>query len=269
VTQTSSTPISVETGYAPVRGLNLYYEIHGSGAPLVLLHGGAVGIEMFGPNLSELARTRRVVAVELQGHGRTADVDRPLSYADMADDVAALLDYLGIKPADVLGLSLGGGVALQTAIRHPDLVRKLVVVSAPCKRAGWYPEVLAAFDRMGPADGEPLRHSPLAERYPQVDWPTLFAKIGELQRQDYDWSKDVAALEAPTLLVFADADAVRPSHIVEFYGLLGGGQRDAGPDGRGRSMAQLAILPGLTHYNISASPALAAVVAPFLDAPLP
>lgn len=260
---------SVENGYASVRGLNLYYEIHGSGEPLILLHGGAIGIEMFGSNVPELAKTRRVVAVELQGHGRTADVDRPFSYPALADDVAALIQYLGIQRTDVLGYSLGGGVALQTAIRHSDLVRKLVVASAPCKRAGWFPEVLAGFDQMGPATGEPLRSTPLAQRYPGVDWPTLFAKIGEMQRRDYDWSREVAAISAPTLLVFADADAVRPDHVVEFYRLLGGGLRDAGLDGAGRSPSQLAVLPGLTHYNLGASPALAAVVPPFLDAPTP
>jgi pimeloyl-ACP methyl ester carboxylesterase len=261
-------PVPMKRGYAPVRGLNLYYEIHGSGEPLILLHGGVVGIEMFGANVVELARTRQVVAVELQGHGRTADIDRPLSFEAMADDIAALIAHLGMKRVDVVGLSLGGGVALQTAFRHPAAVRKLVVISAPCKRAGWYSEVRAAFDQMGPAAAKPLRQSPLAERYPSVNWATLFSKLGNLLRQEYDWSRDVAALTAPTLLVFADADAVRLPHIVEFFGLLGGGQKDAGLDGSGRPVAQLAILPGLTHYSISASPALASVVAPFLDAPL-
>jgi pimeloyl-ACP methyl ester carboxylesterase len=260
-------PEVVETGSAAVNGLELYYEVRGAGEPLILLHGGVAGIIMFGPNLQALAVGRKVIAVELQGHGRTADVDRPLTYEAMADDVAALMRHLDIRRADVMGLSLGAGVAMQTAIRHPELVRKLVIVAEPCRRDGWYPEVRAEFDRMGRAAGETMKQSPLAQLYPHVDWPTLFAKIGELQRKDYDWSADVRAIEAPTMLVFADADAVRPAHIVEFYGLLGGGQRDAGLDGSLRPVARLAVLPGLTHYTIAADPALAAAVIPFLESP--
>lgn len=262
-------PITVESGYAPVNGLQLYYEVRGTGEPLILLHGGVVGIVMFGPNLEALAQGRRVIAVELQGHGRTLDIDRPLSYQAMADDVAALMRHLDIPRADVMGLSMGGGVALQTAIRHRHLVRRLVVVAAPCKRAGWFPEVLAEFDRMGPAQGEPMRRSPFAERYPHIDWPALFGKIGDLQRRDYDWSEEVRAIRAPAMLVFADGDAVRPDHVVEFFSLLGGGLRDAGLDGSHRPTARLAVLPGLTHYEIASSPAVAAAVAPFLEAPVP
>jgi len=266
--QTSVAP-AVKSGYAPVNGLKLYYEIRGSGEPLILLHGGVVGITMFGQNLDLLSQKRKVIAVELQGHGHTADIDRPLSFDAMADDVAGLLRYLGIDKADVMGYSLGGGVALQTVIQHPEVVRKLVVVSAVFRRDGFYPEVLAAFDQMGPSAGEQIKQSPLAKMYPNVDWSRLFAKLGDLLRKDYDWSKEVSAIKAPTMLVFADADAVRSSHIVEFYGLLGGGQKDAGFDGSKRPVNQLAILPGLTHYNISASPALSAAVTPFLDAPMP
>jgi pimeloyl-ACP methyl ester carboxylesterase len=263
------TTTALKTGYAPVNGLNLYYEIHGTGEPLILLHGGVVGIAMFGPNLDALSQKRKVIAVELQGHGRTADIDRPLSYEAMAEDIAALMKYLGIERADVMGYSLGGGVALQTAIRHPASVRKLVVVSATFKRDGWYPEILAAMAQMGPAAGEQMKQSPLYRLYPSVNWAVLFTKLGDLLRKDYDWSKEVAAIKSPTMIVFADADAVRPAHAIEFFGLLGGGQKDAGLDGSGRPANQLAILPGLTHYNISSNPALATVVSPFLDAPVP
>jgi pimeloyl-ACP methyl ester carboxylesterase len=266
--QKSTTP-AVKTGYAPVNGLKLYYEIHGTGEPLILLHGGVVGIAMFGSNLATLSEKREVIAVELQAHGRTADSDRPLSYEAMADDIAALIQYLGIGRTDVMGYSLGGGVALQTAIRHPDSVRKLVVVSAPLKRDGFYPEVLAAMSQMGPSAAEGMKQSPLYQLYPNVNWARLFTKLGDLLRKDYDWSKEVAAIKSPTMIVFADADAVRPAHIVEFFGLLGGGHKDAGFDGSGRPVAQLAILPGLTHYNISSSLALATAVTPFLDAPMP
>jgi pimeloyl-ACP methyl ester carboxylesterase len=252
-----------------VNGLKLYYEIHGAGEPLILLHGGVVGITMFGPNLPALAEKRKVVAVELQGHGHTADIDRPLSYEAMADDIAALMKYLGISQADVMGYSLGGGVALQMAIRHPELVRKLVVVSAPFKRDGFYPEILAAMAQMGPSAAEGMKQSPLAKLYPTVNWAVLFTKLHDLLTKDYDWSKEVAAIKEPAMLVFADADAIRTAHIMEFYGLLGGGTRDAGLDGSGRPVAQLAILPGLTHYSIGSSPALSTAVTPFLDAPTP
>jgi len=257
----------VKSGYAPVNGVKLYYEIRGSGEPLILLHGGVVGITMFGPNLEALAEKRQVIAVELQGHGHTADIDRPLSYEAMADDIAALMKSLGIKQADVMGYSLGGGVALQTAIRHPGLVSKLVVVSAPCKRNGFYPEVLAAMAQMGPAAAEGMKKSPLAQMYPNVNWAVLFTKLRDLLTKDYDWSKEVATIKSPTMLVFADADAIRTTHMAEFYGLLGGGQRDAGLDGSQRPVARLAILPGLTHYSIGAAPALVLAVTPFLDAP--
>ena len=258
--------VSVQGTYAPVNGLNLYYESHGSGDPLVMLHGGAGGIDMFGENLAALARGRRVIGVELQGHARTADIDRPLSYEVMADDIAALVKHLGHKRVDLLGYSLGAGVALQTVIRHPDVVRKLVVVSQPFRRDGWYPEVLARMGQMSPAIGASMEQSPLAKRYPNVDWPALFGKLGDLLRKDYDWSKGVAGIKATTLLVFADADAVRPAHIVEFFGLLGGGHQDAGLDGTARPASELAILPGLTHYTIGPSPLLRTVVIPFLDA---
>jgi pimeloyl-ACP methyl ester carboxylesterase len=267
--RTKSTEQAVKSGYAAVNGLKMYYEIRGTGEPLLLLHGGVGGIEMFGTNLPALAKHRQVIAVDFQAHGRTADIDRPLRYESMADDMAALLKSLGIEKADVMGNSLGGGIALQTAIRHPERVRKLVLVSTVFKREGWYPEVLAAFAQMGPQAAQGMKQSPLAQLYPSVDWGVLFSKIGDLETREYDWSKDVAALKVPTMIIFADADSIQPTHIVEFYGLLGGGKRDAGLDGSGRSIHQLAIVPGVTHYGIDASPSLASTVIPFLDAPMP
>jgi len=221
-----------------------------------------------------LSSRRRVIEVDLQAHGRTADIDRPLSLEAMADDVAALMKHLGIEKADVMGYSLGGGVALRTAIQHPGVVRKLVVVSAAFKREGWYPEILAGMAQTGPGAAEPMKQTPMYQLYARIaprpgDWPVLLTKLGELLRKDYDWSKEVAAIKAPTLLVFGDADAVRTAHAVQFFELLGGGKKDAGGDGSGMSTARLAILPGLTHYNVFASPALASSVTPFLDAPMP
>jgi pimeloyl-ACP methyl ester carboxylesterase len=255
--------------FAPVNGLQLYYELYGSGQPLVVLHGGVGASEMFGPNLPAFSATCQVIAVHLQGHGRTADIDRPLSYELMADDISAMLKYLKISQADILGYSLGGGVALQTAIRHHEVVRKLVVISTPARRAGWYPEVLEGFDQMGPEAARYMDQSPLFQLYPDVKWAKLFTKLGEMMREDYDWTREVAAIRLPMLMAFADADAVRMEHILEFFGLLGGGQRDAGMDGSLRPAARLTILPGLTHYDIGVSPSLAAVIMPFLDAPMP
>ncbi|MGZ4435684.1 MAG: alpha/beta fold hydrolase [Trebonia sp.] len=257
--------------YAEVNGIALYYEEHGAGQPLILLHGGLSAASMYASILPMLAKDRRVIAVDLQAHGHTADVDRPLRYQTLGDDVAALIEHLGLAQADVMGYSFGAMTALRTAIQHPQLVRRLVVVSVPCKRDGWYPESLAGMDQMGSHLAEPLKQSPLYEMYataaPRVqDWPVLLDKTGELLRQDFDWSADIAEITAPTMLVYADADAVRPAHIVDFYALLGGGLRDANWDGSARSVARLAILPSHTHYDIFGSPDLVNAVIPFLDA---
>jgi pimeloyl-ACP methyl ester carboxylesterase len=260
--------------YASVNSLHLYYEVYGVGEPLILLHGGVGSIEMFGDVLASLAQNRQVVAVDLQAHGRTADIARPLSFELMAGDIAALIKHLGFAKADVMGYSLGGGVSLRTAIGYPEVVRKLVLVSTPFKREGWYPEVLAGMEQMGAQIAEPMKQTPMYQQYARIapqpeDWPVLLTKLGELLRRDYDWSTDVAAIKAPTLIVVGDADSVRTAHAVAFFELLGGGQVDAGWDGSDMSNARLAILPGMTHYNIFSSPQLAAAVAPFLDAPMP
>jgi len=264
------TQTTVRSDIAAVNGLQLYYEIHGSGGrPLVVLHGGVAASESFGPNLPALAASRQVIAVHLQGHGRTRDVDRPLRFEDMADDIAALAAHLGLKKIDVLGYSLGGGVAQQVAIRHPALVERLVVVSQPFKRAAWYPEVLGAFEAMAahaPQIAANIAGSPMGALYPGVKWEALVRKIGELESHDYDWSGDVAKLQARTLLVFADADAMHPEHMVAFYELLGGGRHDAGMDGSRRPAARWAVLPGTTHYDLLATEAVARVAVPFLDA---
>jgi pimeloyl-ACP methyl ester carboxylesterase len=265
---------AVKTGYAPANGLNLYYEIHGTGEPLILLHGGLGATELFGEILPLLSKTRQVIAVDLQGHGRTGDIDRPLSYEAMADDIAALIKYLGIEKADVMGYSLGGGVALRTAVQHPDRVRKLVLISTAFRRDGWYPEILAGMAQMNAGAAESMKQTPMYQLYARLapkptDWPHLVTKLGELLSKNYDWSTDVAAIKSPTLLVFGDADAVRTAHAVQLFELLGGGRKDGGWDGSGISNARLAVLPGVTHYTICSSPALASTVNPFLDGPMP
>jgi len=268
---------AVKGNYAPVNGLNLYYEIHGArtaATPLIMLHGGLGGIEMFAQLLPALSQDRQVIAVELQAHGHTADIDRPLSFELMADDIAALVKYLGFENADLLGYSLGGGVALRTAILHPEIARKLVIVSTPCKLDGWYSGVQAGFAAMNGTAAKMWVGSPMHEAYASVaprpeDWPVLADKLGQLLKQNYDWSNDVAKMKTPTLIAIGDADSIRTAHAVEIFELLGGGKVDAGWDGSGMPNSRLAILPATTHYDIVFSPALASAVKQFLDAPMP
>ncbi|HLK63791.1 MAG TPA: alpha/beta hydrolase [Bryobacteraceae bacterium] len=259
------------TGYADVNGLRLYYEASGVGEPLILLHGGLGSTAMSSEIRPLLAEGRRVIAVDLQGHGRTADVERPISYLTMADDISTLIGHLRLEKADVMGYSLGAGVALRLAIQHPSLVRKLVIVSTPFRRDGWYPEILDAISQMDERAAERMMHSPLYQQYARVaphpeKWPVLVTKLRDMLGKDYDWSAEVAAIRLPVLLAFADADSIHPEHIVEFFELLGGGQRDGGWDGSGRPASRLAILPGLTHYNIISSRALVEAVRAFLEA---
>jgi pimeloyl-ACP methyl ester carboxylesterase len=256
-------------GYAHIGGLELYYEIHGSGEPLILLHGGLGSIDMLGENLSVLAQTRQVIGVDLQAHGRTADIDRPLEFELLANDIAGLIDYLGLKQADVMGYSLGGLVALNVAIHHPERVRKLITVSVPFKRSGWYPEVLEGMRGVTAAAAESMKPSPLYQLYSQIaprphDFPVLLTKVGDMLRADYDWTSEVKRLKMPVLLVYGDADSIPASHMAEFYSLLGGSQKDAGWDHAYMPQSQLAVLPGTTHYNSFASPLLPAIVTPFL-----
>ena len=257
--------------YAEINGLALYHEEHGAGEPLVLLHGGIGASEVWAASVPALAAGRRVITVDLQGHGHTADIDRPLRPEHLAGDVAALIEHLGLERADVMGYSLGGGVALRTAIQHPERVRRLVLVSIAFRRDGSHPEVLAAMDAMSAAAAEPMKQSQLYAHYARVaprpeDWPVLIGKTAELLKVDYDWGEETAAITAPTMLVFADADSVRPAHIAEFYALLGGGLRDAGWDGSARPVNRLAVLPGATHYDILDSPLLVPAVTAFLEA---
>jgi pimeloyl-ACP methyl ester carboxylesterase len=264
----------VQDGYASVNGLDLYYERYSArsvGTPLVLLHGGLGTIHMFETLLPLLASGRPVIGVELQGHGHTALGSRPLNFEAMGDDLAALIKHLGLAQVDLLGYSLGGGAAWQTAIRHPEVVRKLVAVSAPIRRSGWYPEVLAGMAAMNAESAQAMLGSPMYADYaaaapnPQ-DWPALVAGVGELLKQDYDWSQAVSGLKVPALIVIGDGDSLRPAHAVEIFELLGGGKTDGRPDGMGLPPSRLAILPSTTHYNILYSPLLAPTLISFLDA---
>jgi len=266
----SADPVKGKGHYADVNGIKLYYEIQGSGKPLVLLHGGLGALEMFGPNLAALAKGRQVIGVDLQGHGRTADIDRPLSVQFMADDIAALIKHLGLQSADIMGYSLGGGVALQTAIRHPEVVNKLVVVSTPFRRNGFYADILAQQGQVTAAAAEQMKQTPMYQMYASLaprpqDWSRLLGKIGDAMKVDFDLSEQIKGIKARTLIVAGDADIFPPAHAVEMFALLGGGQRDAGWDGSGRPKSRLAILPGVTHYSMGTEPAMAAVAILFLD----
>jgi len=260
--------------YADVNGIKLYYEIHGTGRPLVLLHGGLGAIEMFGPNLEALAKGRQLIGVDLQGHGRTADIDRPLRPQLMADDIAALIKHLKLERPDIMGFSLGGGVAVHIAIRHPEAVGKLVIVSTPIRRDAFYPDILKQQGQVTAAAAEAMKQTPMYQMYASIaprpeDWGRLLGKIGESMTLDFDFSKDVAKIKAPTLIVAGDADIFPPAHAVEVFGLLGGGKQDPGWDGAGRPSSRLAILPGVTHYTMAIAPGLAPAVIAFLDEPTP
>ncbi|MBD8898519.1 alpha/beta hydrolase [Rhodanobacter sp. DHG33] len=259
--------LAVSNGhFADVNGQHLFYSVHGTGKPLILLHGG-IDPDSFGSNLARLAKGRQVIAVHLQAHGRTPDTDRPLRSETMGDDIAALIGDLNLGKADVMGYSLGASVALQAAIRHPDVVDRLVLVSAAMRQDGFYPEVVTAFKQLeanAATLGPSVKASPLGATYPGVDWTNLFRKVGDLTKRPFDWSADVARLQTRTLLVFADADAIRPEHMVEFWKALGGGRRDAGIDGSLRPANELAILPNTTHYTVPVDPMLPEIVERYL-----
>ncbi len=258
--------------YAEVNGINLYVETHGTGRPLILLHGGLGSGEMFGPVLPLLAERHQVVAVDLQGHGRTADIDRPMDVRLMADDIAALIDHLRLDRPDLVGYSLGGGVALHTAAKYPAKVSRLVAVSANIRPDAIYPEMRAQQGQVSAAAAEFMKDTPMYQLYQRVaprpeNFPRLLDKIGEAMAKDFDFTDEVRSLQVPTLIVAADADMAPPSHYVEVFNLLDGGLRDGGWTGEGRPKGghALAILPGLTHYNISSSPLFAAASLAFLD----
>ena len=255
--------------YAEVNGLKMYYEIHGTRFPLVVLHGAFMTIGAMGAIVAALAEARQVIAVELQGHGRTADVDRPFSYEQMAEDVAALIRHLGIERADVFGYSLGGGVAFQLAMRHPELIRKLVVASASSTSDGVHPEVWEGIEQITP---ELFAGTPWKEEYDRVApnpdaFPTLVEKMKQLDSQPFSWPPDeIRAISAPTMVMIGDSDGTTPEHAVELFRLRGGGVFG---DLAGLPSARLAVLPGTTHVGlIHRTDWLAPMIGEFLDAPI-
>ncbi len=268
MTQTKSIP--QKSGRLMINGVNYYYEIHGQGEPLLLLHGGLGSIDMFGPVLPKLAEARQVIAVDLQGHGRTTLGNRPIKLVDIGDDLSALLTKLGYQQVDVFGYSFGGGAGLRLAIQHPAQVRRLAIMSAPFAQNGFYPEMLPQQAAVGAAMAPMMKDTPMYRSYAEVapdpaEFPKLLDAMGAMMRTPYDWQDDVKKIKAPVMLIYGDSDMVRPEHIVEFYQLLGGGLRDAGWGRETMARNRLAIIPDATHYDIFLSPAVPGTVLPFLN----
>jgi pimeloyl-ACP methyl ester carboxylesterase len=271
--QPKLTPAS--TGYAAAaEGLRVYYAIYGKGEPIVVMAGGLGDATSMAQTIGPLSGQRQVIAVELEGHGHTALRKTPMSHERNGDDVAAVLRHLKIAKADVAGYSHGGDAAIRMAIQHPEMVRNLIVISTAAERDGWYPEVLKGMGSVSSAQAEQSKQSPMYQDWyapvaPHPEqYPQLLDRMGELMRKDYDWRTEIAKLRMPTLLVFADNDAVSMRHIAEFYALFDGGVRDAGWEGTPRlARARLAIVPGYTHYNFGMGPDVARVIEAYLDQP--
>ncbi len=267
-TATESTP--AKSGHIEANGVNYYYEIHGQGEPLLVLHGGLGSIDMFGPVLPALAEGRQVIAVDLHGHGRTALGDRKISLQDMGDDMAVIVQQLGHAQVDALGYSLGGGVAFRLAVQHPEVVRRLVIISAGFSTDGFHPEMRPMQGQVGAAMAESMKDTPMYQSYAAIaphpeDFPKLLDRMGEYMREDFDFSEDVKKLSMSVMLVFGDSDMFTTPHIAEFYNLLGGNVKDAGWERENMSQNRLAILPDQTHYDMFLAPDLARTVLPFLN----
>lgn len=259
-----------KTGRILANGVNYYYEIHGSGEPLLLLHGGLGSIDMFGPVLPALAKERQVIAVDLHGHGRTELGDRPINLIDIGNDLAVVLDQLGYRTVDVMGYSFGGGAAFRLAVQHPQRVRRLVIASAGYAQDGFHPEMLPQQAAVSASMADAMKETPMYISYKAVapkpeDFPRLLDRMGEYMRKPFNWAEDVKKLQMPVMLVFGDSDMFRPEHVVSFYKLLGGGLKDAGWTRENMPKNRLAILPNLTHYEVFMAPQLVPTVMPFLN----
>ncbi|QIH32735.1 alpha/beta hydrolase [Sphingobacterium sp. DR205] len=237
------------TGYADVNGLKMYYEVYGKGKPLVLLHGSYMTIPLNWSNIIPYFTDRKVIVAEMQGHGRTRDISRKISYESMADDVSGLLKHLKIDSADILGYSMGGGIAYQLAIRHPDQVRRLIVLSGSYKHDGWWPDVEKMYSTI---NADMFKGSPIEKQYDSLGndpkhFPEFVKKVIQIDLEPYDWSKEVKAIKAPLFQVIGDADGIRYEHALELYTALGGGKMG---DIHGLPKSRLAIVPGTTHIGI-------------------
>lgn len=244
-------PSQNKTGYAPINGLKMYYEVHGEGAPLVLIHGSFMTIPMNWEQIIPLFKNRKIVVAEMQGHGRTADIPRALSYENMADDISELLKHLHIDSADILGYSMGGGVAFQMGIRHPEQVKKLVIVSGAYKHDGWWPETEKTFATM---TADMFKGSPLEDAYKALSphpekFNEFFTKTMSIDLKPYDWTEDVREMDIPILMLLGDADGIRYEHANELMRMKGGAKMG---DFGEMSTSRMAILPGTTHIGMMA-----------------
>lgn len=258
-----------ESGYADINDLKMYYEVYGKGKPIVLLHGSYMNIPLNWSHIIPLlAKDRKVIVMEMQGHGRTRDITRELSYEGMADDVSGLLKHLKIDRADILGYSMGGGVAFQVAVRHPEQVRRLVVLSGTYKHDGWWPEVEASFATFTP---EMFKGSPIQKQYDSLgNDPAHFTefvkKVISIDLKPYDWSRDVKNIKAPVFMAIGDADGVQYEHALELFRAKGGGKMG---DIHGLPQSRLAILPGTTHIGMmQRTDWLIPMITDFLDSDL-
>ena len=263
-------PKTVKSGHIPVNGVNYYYAVYGKGEPLLVLHGGLGQIEMFGPNLETLAKNREVIGIDLHGHGRTDLGTRDINLIDAGNDAAAVVKKLGYDKVDVLGYSLGGGVAFRFAAQHPEMVRRLVLVSTIYSTDGFYPEMLPQQAAVSSAMMDQMKETPMYKSYVAIaphpeDFPKLLDKMGAYMRKSYDWSADVKKLTMPTMLIYGDSDMMRPESEVKFYQLLGGGLKDAGWQREHISQNRLAILPNVTHYEMGVAPQMVETALPFLN----
>jgi pimeloyl-ACP methyl ester carboxylesterase len=255
--------------HASVNGISLYYEIYGDGDPIVLIHGGLTTIGELQLWIEPLAKTRKVIAVEMQGHGHTADTDRPMAFSTMGSDIDALLDHLSIPEADIIGHSFGGACAMRVAIQHPEKVRRLVVVSSPQAKSKWYPEVQEGMSQVNSSLAEVMMQTPTGKL--SRDWPDperfsqFLDKMGKLMSEDYDWSAEIAALPMPVLLVFADNDSIPQKNIAEFFALVGGGVKEPGWQNTQLSRSRLAVVPGYSHYDFISSPEVPEIIDTFLS----
>jgi pimeloyl-ACP methyl ester carboxylesterase len=270
----SDAPRPDSSGYADAsEGLRVYYEVYGSGEPIVIMAGGLMDTSFMAQVIAPLARERQVIGIDLEGHGHTALRETPMSHERNGDDVAAVLRHLGIARADVGGYSHGGDAAIRMAIQHPEMVRNLIIISSAAAKDGWYPETLRGMESVSGEQAPQMQQTPIYERYAQVaphpeQFPLLLDRMGELMKKDYDWREEIGALSMPALLLFADHDAVSMGHITELFALFGGGVRDAGWEGEPYyARARLAIVPGYTHYNFGQGPDIARVIEGYLDQP--